>query len=99
MTKAEMEEAIRNHDRRLVNVEQILPTLATRADLAELKRHTSVQFETLRDDIRMLAEALAAIPARFDAIDARFDRLERRANATAMSLEHLTLRLTERGVI
>jgi hypothetical protein len=77
MTKAEMEEAIRNLDRRLVNVEQILPTLATKGDLAELKRHGSVQFEALRDDIRMVAEAVAAIPARFDQVDARIDRLSR----------------------
>src|SRR5688572_29840605 len=37
MTKAEMEEAIRNLDRRVVTVEQILPTLATRADVAEAR--------------------------------------------------------------
>ena len=78
MTKAEMEEAIKNHERRLVNVEQILPTLATKADLAELKQHTSVQFEALRDDIRMLAEALAVIPAKFDEVNARFDRMDQR---------------------
>lgn len=33
MTATEMEEVLRNLDRRLTNVEQILPTLATKEDL------------------------------------------------------------------
>jgi archaellum component FlaC len=78
-----MEQAIRNRDRRLVNVEQILPTLATKDDLREAiqealtesKCHTDVRFESLPDDIRMVAEAVAAIPARFDQVNTRIDRL------------------------
>ena len=105
-----MEDAIKNLDRRLVSVEQILPTLATKDDLrqavAESKLHTDIRFESLRDDIRMVAEAVAAIPARFDEIDRRFartdarlDRLEGLTQSTAKSLETLTRQLGEKGVI
>ena len=114
MTRAQMEDAIKNLDRRLVNVEQILPTLATKDDLrqalAESKLHTDIRFESLRDDIRMVAEAVAAIPARFDELNARFDRrfartdarldrLEGLTQSTAKSLETLTRQLGDKGVI
>jgi hypothetical protein len=42
----------------------------TRNELAtvreELKRHTDMRFESLRDDIRMVAEGFAALSAKFD---------------------------------
>ena len=78
----------KNLDQRMSAVEQILPTLATRQDVrealreavAESNRHADVRFESLRDDIHMVAEAVAAIPARFDEMNARFDRLSRDAD-------------------
>jgi phage shock protein A len=78
MTKAEMEEAIRNVDRRLVSVEQILPTLATRADVAEARLRADIQFESVRDDIRKVAETVASLVVKFDRMDERFDRMDER---------------------
>jgi hypothetical protein len=40
MTKAQMDEAIRNLDRRLVTVEQIVPALATKDDLRQASLET-----------------------------------------------------------
>ncbi len=37
-----------------------------RAGLAENRRHAEVLFESLRDDIRMLAEGFATLTARLD---------------------------------
>ena len=93
-----MEQRVNDLDRRVGRVEQILPTLATKADLeaaieplatrAELRaaieplatrtelhaaiaeseermrRHFDVVAESLRDDIRLIAEGLAALSER-----------------------------------
>jgi uncharacterized protein YicC (UPF0701 family) len=52
-------------DGRLSNVEQILPTFATKEDLNEgldrSRRHMDVIAESLRDDIQLIAENLAAL--------------------------------------
>lgn len=37
-----------------------------REDLAEARRHTDVQFESVRDDIRMLADAFATMSVKLD---------------------------------
>jgi hypothetical protein len=46
--------------------------MATRAEMAsmreELKRHTDVRFESLRDDIRIVAEGFAAMSAKIDSL-------------------------------
>jgi len=51
----------------LVRVETSL-----RADMAamrdELRRHTDIRFESLRDDIRILAEGVASLSARIDTL-------------------------------
>ena len=48
-----------------MSVEQILPTLATKADLREAfetaRRHTDVRVEDVRDDIRKVAEGVASL--------------------------------------
>jgi hypothetical protein len=92
----EMEMLLRNLDRRMSRVEQILPTLATKAELAaaiaplatkaelaaaiaplatkaEVKdegersrRHMEVVAESLRDDIRLVAEAVVGLGQRID---------------------------------
>ena len=91
-----MEQLVNDLDRRVERVEQILPTLATKADLratkadleagianaieplatrAELRAaiaeseermrtHFDVVAESLRDDIRLIAEGLAALSER-----------------------------------
>ena len=80
-----MEQLVNDLDRRVERVEQILPTLVTKADLeaaieplatrAELRAaiaeseermrtHFDVVAESLRDDIRLIAEGLAALSER-----------------------------------
>ena len=75
-------QVLRNLDKRIMHIEQILPTLATREEMREAirvvveplatrqelravaeegKRHTTVLFEFLRDDIRLLAEHVVGL--------------------------------------
>lgn len=74
MSPDEMETLLKNVDRRTTRLEQILPTLATKKDLAaaiaplatkeglaEVRRHAMVLNEAVRDDIRMLAEHVAGL--------------------------------------
>ena len=66
---------VKNLDLRTTNIEQILPTLATKADLASLekrledriedsRREARVLFEDVRGDIRMLAEHVVSLGER-----------------------------------
>ena len=77
MTATEMEDVLRNLDRRLTNVEQILPSLATKEDLqafatkedlkeafSEARRHAVVLFERTQEQLGLLAEHLADISLR-----------------------------------
>ncbi len=68
MTAVEMEEVLKNLDRRLPNVEQILPTLATKEDLkeafSEAKRHAVMLFERTQEQLGVLAEHLGDISRR-----------------------------------
>ena len=100
MTRMNLEQVVRNIDRRLDRVEQILPTLptrdemhtairqavaplatreeldqklaglATKQELQEAfehsRRYTQVHFESLKDDIRLLAEAMVNVQASLD---------------------------------
>jgi hypothetical protein len=108
MEMPEIEQVVRNIDRRLERVEQILPTLATREELQaaiaplatreemhaaiqaavaplatreevraearETRRHFDVVAESLHDDIRLVAEGLVALGAKFDRFRRRVDR-------------------------
>ena len=64
-----MEQLLRNLDHRVERIEQILPTLATKDELrAEVeaegertRRHFDIVAESLRDDIRLIAEGQAAL--------------------------------------
>ena len=77
MTATEMEEVLKKLDLRLTNVEQILPTLATKDDLkafatkdemhalfAEAKRHARVLFEETQEKLEMIAAHVADISQR-----------------------------------
>ncbi len=68
-----IDEHLKNLDRRLSKVEQILPTLATKAelqaaiaplatkeDVRELRRHMDIIGVALRSDIQLIAEPLAS---------------------------------------
>lgn len=52
---------LENIDRRLTKLEQILPTLATKEELAALSTKIDVVGETLRGDIQLLAEHLVSV--------------------------------------
>lgn len=60
---------LRNLDQRVGRIEQILPTLATRAELREeserTRRHFDIVAERLRDDIRLLDEGQASLAVQF----------------------------------
>ena len=56
-----------------------------RAEMREIrddtKRHTSVLFESLRDDIRMIAEAAVSLDAKFGSLDAKLGSLDAKVEA------------------
>ena len=52
MTAAQMEDVLKNLDRRLTNVEQILPTLATKEDLKALA--TKEELKSVRQEMKEL---------------------------------------------
>ena len=75
MVQRALEHHVQDLERRVATVEQILPTLATKADIAadlqraadETRRHFDVVAEGLRADIRMIAEGVVSLHARVDA--------------------------------
>ena len=91
MTPTEMEDAIRNLDRRLMSVEQILPTLATKDDLEEVKRHTDIRIEDVRDEIRKVAEGVATLTMSVQQMgvrsERRFDAIDRRIGTLAAKID------------
>ena len=72
MWTEQMEQRVENVERRVDRIEQILPDLATRDELQEaitaseqrLRTHFDVVAESLRHDIRLVAEAVAALSER-----------------------------------
>ena len=74
MPKPDASSALRNIDRRLSNVEQVLPTLATkeqvREEAVETRRHFDVVAESLRGDIRLIAEGHVHPTHRMDKFEA-----------------------------
>ena len=77
MTPADIEAMLEHLHARTLPIEQILPTLATRRDLADglsavnaridaLSRQMLVLHEDLKSDVRLLAEHLARVLERLD---------------------------------
>jgi len=81
MTPAEIEAMLEHLHARTVRIEQVLPTLATKQDLADglsavearlgarieaLSRQMLVLHEDLKSDVRLLAEHLARVLDRLD---------------------------------
>ena len=52
MTATEMEDVLKNLDRRLTNVEQILPTLATKEDLKAFATKDDLKAFATKDDLK-----------------------------------------------
>ena len=73
MTPYEMEQQLNNFNVRTQAIERILPTLATKDDLADLKRYSLMLNEATRDDIRLLAEHLLAMRSQLDRMEMRLD--------------------------
>src|SRR5688500_8623171 len=55
MNATEMEEVLKNLDRRLTNVEQILPTLATKEDLKAFATKEDLKAYATKEDLKALA--------------------------------------------
>ncbi len=77
MTPAEIETMLEHLHARTIRIEQILPTLATKQDVAgielrldaridALSRQMLVLHEDLKSDVRLLAEHLARVLERLD---------------------------------
>jgi hypothetical protein len=72
MHPEQMEELLINIDRRVGRIEQILPTLPTKADLQaaiseleqRMRTHFDVVAESRRDDIQLIATGLASFSHR-----------------------------------
>ena len=71
MAERVLEKRVENLEHRVATVEQILPTLATKADIRadgeQTRRHIGIVFESLRADLRLIAEGLAALQVSTDA--------------------------------
>ncbi len=55
MTTTEMEDAIKNIDARTTRIEQILPTLATKADLKAFATKDDLKAFATKDDLKLVA--------------------------------------------
>jgi hypothetical protein len=68
MTATEMEDVLKNLDRRLTNVEQILPTLATKDDLKAFATKEDLKAFATKEDLKAYAtkEDLKAFASRVE---------------------------------
>jgi hypothetical protein len=80
MTGTEMEDVLKNLDLRLTNVEQILPTLATKDDLKAFATKEDLRAFATKEDLKAYAtkEDLKAFPTREEVRDL-FDEAKRHA--------------------
>ena len=87
MLISEMEAVLKSLDQRVGRIEQILPTLATKADLeplatkADLRegiRGVKVLIEDAKGDMRLLAEHMVSLMNQMAEVLLRLDRIERR---------------------
>ena len=71
MTATEMEDVLKNLDRRLTNVEQILPTLATKEDLKAFATKDDLKAFATKEDMKAYAtkDDLKAFPTREEVKD------------------------------
>ena len=88
MLISEMEAVLKSLDQRVGRIEQILPTLATKADLdryatkADLRdeiRGVKVLIKDSRGETRLLAEHMVSLMNQMSDVVQRLDRMERRS--------------------
>jgi hypothetical protein len=110
MLISEMEAVLKSLDQRVGRIEQILPTLATKAELRDEIRGVKVLIEDLRDDVklvheridvqmaglnRQLDERFGAVDARFVAVDARFAAVDVRFDTVDARFEQMLEQFAE----
>ena len=61
MTATEMEDVLKNLDRRLTNVEQILPILATKDDLKAFATKDDLKAFATKDDLKALRQEMKTL--------------------------------------
>lgn len=108
MTATEMEEVLRNLDRRLTNVEQILPTLTTKDDLQAFATKEDLKAFATKEDLKAFAtkEDLKAFATKEDLREAfseakrhavvLFERTQEQLGLLAEHLADISLRLPPR---
>jgi len=87
MLISEMEAVLKSLDQRVGRIDQILPTLATKADLeryatkAELRdeiRGVKVLIDDLRDDVRLVIKQVLTVSNQMTDVLQRLERIEHR---------------------
>ena len=78
MLISEMEAVLKSLDQRVGRIEQILPTLATKAELRDEIRGVRVLIEDVKGDTRLLAEHMVSLMNQMAEVLLRLDRIERR---------------------
>jgi len=92
MLISEMEAVLKSLDQRVGRIEQILPTLATKAELRDEIRGVKVLIEDVKADTRLLAEHMAALMQRSFDHDQQFLRIHRRLDQMGDVLQRLERR-------
>lgn len=103
LTPTDMEDALQNIDRRLSSVEQILPTLATKADLERFATKKDLERFATREELQAVSiRAQVQIESLHDDVRLLAENLTRlydRADSLTSGLASLTDRLERKGVI
>ena len=111
MLISEMEAVLKSLDQRVGRIEQILPTLATRAELRDEVRGVKVLIEDVRGDVRVvhdridiemaglnrrMDEEFHAVQGQFDAMHGQFDRMQAQFDVMQTRLDEVLRRLPPR---
>jgi hypothetical protein len=111
MLISEMEAVLRSLDQRVGRIEQILPTLATKAELRDEIRGVRVLVEDVRGDVkvvhdridiemaglnRRMDEKFDAMQGQFDAMQGQFDRMQAQFDVMQMRFDEVLRRLPPR---
>ena len=74
MTQTEMEQLLENIDRRLARVEQKLPTLGTKEDLEDSRRHALMLNENTEQKIKLVGEGVSDLQRQFMSLIRRLEK-------------------------
>lgn len=91
MEQQGLETVVKNIDQRVGRIEQILPTLATKEDLREegerTRRYFDIVAESLRTEIRLIAEGQTGLQQRFEELGTELKTDIARLDRRVMRLE------------